>query len=333
MVTTVMSDRFSGTLAASFAGDGIYSNFSGTAPVFISDSYYGRGLQFTAATAGQIAETFTGTTVRTFDRVYLISAAPTAACDIMDIRDGSAAAVCKIGINLNGHLQLKNAAGTGLTGGASANVMPLGARFRVAITMNGTALTAVVYNNDTDNTVLETITPSGTITGGTAVSCREGFITAGGMGTGITFSTYWPQDGDTGPIGVRSLWIPNQSARRRSLPARRARRASTFVSRQIAPPIQAKRVVRKPAPLRRVRATKPPFAVAILLPPAFVRQAVGRKVRWVVGRFRHRPPPTQWPQSVAIVHPPFEWEGEWLVGMVDDEWLIGNPDIDPSGLL
>lgn len=29
---------------------------------------------------------------------------------------------------------------------------------------------------------------------------------------------------------------------------------------------------------------------------------------------------------------PFEWEGEWLIGIVDREWIVGNPDIDPSGL-
>jgi hypothetical protein len=201
-MTTVMSDRFAGTIGATFAGDAVYGGVLSTAPKYVADTKYGVGLGFAAATNGTMDETFTGTTQRVFDRVYLISATPSAACDIGECR-AAGANTCKWGVSAVGKLQLKNAGGSQITGGQSTNVLPIGTRFRLVVIMNGTSLTAVIFNNDTDTTVLETLTPSGTIVSASPTVCREGLVTAGGMGAGVAFTTFWPQDGDTTTPGLR----------------------------------------------------------------------------------------------------------------------------------
>lgn len=202
-MSTVMSDQFAGTVGATFTNDGTYAPSTGTAPKYVADSYYGVGLQFTAATTGTIDETFTATSQRIFDRVLLISATPTVACDFLEART-SGGNTCKAGVSATGKLTLKNAAGTQLTGGASSNVLPIGTRFRVVINMNGTSLTAIIYNNDVDNTVLENLNPTGTITSASPTISREGFTSAG-MGAGVTLTMFWPQDGDTTIPGPRPV--------------------------------------------------------------------------------------------------------------------------------
>lgn len=121
-----------------------------------------------------------------------------------------------------------------------------------------------------------------------------------------------------------------QRVPRRPAPPKRKRQGAIPVPPQTVPPLLARREPRRPPIQRHVRPAAKPLPT-ILLPPAFVRQAVGRKVRWITAKIR-RPAPTQWPQSVYTPPPPFEWEGEWLIGIVDREWIVGNPDIDPSGL-
>jgi hypothetical protein len=274
-MTTVMSDRLSGTVGNSFAGDNAYSNFSGTAPTYVADARYGTGLRTVAAVAGIVSETFSGTgTLRTFDRVYLLSAIPVASCAIMDVRDGSGVAICKVVIVVTtGKLQLQNSAGTTLTGGASAAGVPIATRFRIAYTMNGTAWTAVIYSNDTDNTIQQTLTPSGLIVSTTAASCREGFITTGGMGAGVTLSTYWPQDTDvTSDAGVRSLWVPGdnpQTIRRRtfSMYTRPPRTAPVATYAQAAPPSAVEPDPKRLPQLNRRRTAAPVPPQVAVAPP------------------------------------------------------------------
>lgn len=230
-MTTVMSDRLAGVAGNTFAGDAVYSGLLGTAPTFAADARYGVGLQFAAAVMGSMDETFTGTTQRVFDRIYLISGAVSIACAIGETRTG--ANTCKWIIDAAGKLQLQNAAGTTLTGGVSAAALPVGTRFRLAVNMNGTALTAVIYNNDTDNTIRQTLTPSGTIVSASPTICREGMLTATGLGAGVTLTMFWPEDGATAETGVRSLWEPGhnpQTVRRRTFSLWVPRRPGTIAA-------------------------------------------------------------------------------------------------------
>lgn len=153
--------------------------------------------------------------------------------------------------------------------------------------------------------------------------------------SGVTFNAddiaFWLPSGYPQQNSAPNMvWRATQRVDRSRVVRNRRARLTTVVPAQAVPPLLARREPRRPMPPRRARRAVGPFLVNVL-PPAFIRQAVGRKVRWITAKIR-RPAPTQWPQSVYIPPPPFEWEGEWLIGIVDREWIVGNPDIDPSGL-
>ncbi|HEY0871741.1 MAG TPA: hypothetical protein VGD55_15180, partial [Acidothermaceae bacterium] len=300
-MATVMSDPFSGTVGNTFAGDAVYSGLLSTAPKFVADTKYGVGLQFTAATNGTMDETFSATSQRVFDRVLLISATPSAACDFFEAR-AAGANTCKAGVGATGKLQLKNAAGTSLTGGTSANVLPVGTRFRLVINMNGTSLTAVIYNNDTDTTVLENLNPSGTIVSASPTIAREGLITAGGMGAGVAFTMFWPMDGDTVETGLRPVWGPWQSPPRRRVQSARPRPAVQLVPQPLAVPATVSARSRRPAALapRRPRPSTLPLVAQVTAPVVYVPPAVRRRLAQLVTRRRPAAPlPSFLPASLA----------------------------------
>ena len=196
-MATVMTDNFGGTLSSSFAGDAVYSNVAGTAPTYVADASYGQALQCPAASQSIIAETFSGTTERIFDRIYQLSGAATTAGVVFDVRTSSS--IAKGLFTASNKLQLQT--GAGVTLATSTNSLPTGAKFRVVYTINGTVWKADLYANDTTVTILETIT--GTISSTSVTAARDGFSTATGVGTGVTLNMAWPEDGDTTVPGPR----------------------------------------------------------------------------------------------------------------------------------
>lgn len=189
----LMDHKFSGTNAASFTGDSVYSNIAGTAPKYSDDVVYGSSLLFAANVQGIIAETFASTTTMISDRIYLMSNTCTTVGTIYQLRSAVPLQQAAAQITAANKLALLNAAGTAI--GTSANALPVGTKFRVVYIMNGTAWSCIIYPNDTTNTPTETVTSSGLASSIGVTACREGFLTATGLGTLPTMKIYYPQDG------------------------------------------------------------------------------------------------------------------------------------------
>lgn len=193
-MAVVMQDKFTGTVGASFTGDSVYSNVAGTPPTYQAAANGLTALRFPAAAQSIIGESFTATTVRTFSRVYKLSAAPTANVEVLQTRSAAARGPT-LSFSSANHLRIVTGTAAVFLVTGTAN-LPIGTEFRVTFTVNGAALTATVFADTTTTTPLETI--SGTDPNGvtTMVSARDGFMAATGAGTGVTMDLTWPMDAD-----------------------------------------------------------------------------------------------------------------------------------------
>lgn len=199
-MSLVMDHNFLGSPGDTFAGDAVYSFVVGSNVTFVA-SHYGVALRFPAASQRIVQESFTSVTgPRYFSRIYRITGTPTSTSDIWQLRATAGGAAHKAQISNTGRLTV--AASTGATA-TSVAALPVGAEFRVVYALNaaGTQLTATIYPTVNATTPTETVTVA---TPAVAINAlREGFITATGLGAGVTLDLAWPQDDNAADPGLR----------------------------------------------------------------------------------------------------------------------------------
>lgn len=199
-MSLVMDNNFLGAPGDSFAGDAVYSFVVGSSASLVA-SHYGVALRFPAATQRIVQESFTSVTgPRVFSRIYRINGTPTATSDILQLRATAGGAAHKAQIGSTGRLSVVSSTGSQ---SLSAAALPVGTEFRVVYTVNaaGTLFSAAIYPNITSTTPTETISVATTATAINAL--REGFITATGLGSGVTLDLAWPQDDNASDPGLR----------------------------------------------------------------------------------------------------------------------------------
>lgn len=194
-----MDDNFDGPVGP-FAGD---SFFAAAGSVSLVEGHYGRHARIAAGAAGRLDQTaFAGVTQRYFSRIYKRSANPGSSSQIFQIRSASAA-IASASIRTSGQLAIHDAGTIGTNLDATATAVPTGELFRVEFHLNGTTFTATVYPDRFTTTPLDVIT--GTISGGTAVSTREGSPSAY---SGMDLEIAWPKDSNTAVPGLRRFaWL------------------------------------------------------------------------------------------------------------------------------
>jgi hypothetical protein len=188
--TIVMSDDFVGAIATAFVGDSIYLNLAGQSPAFAFNGAGGKALRFSAAQQGIVQQLFTSTQKRVFDRIWRLSAAATKDCEVVQVRIGGGRGPACVLTSGNKLRLLKT---DGSASNTSTVSMPVGVDFRVCWTVDGTTLKAEIYADTTSTTPLETVT--GVIPAAIDMTAgRDGIISAGGLGDGVTFDVSWPVD-------------------------------------------------------------------------------------------------------------------------------------------
>ena len=198
-MSVVMSNNFLGTAGQPFAGDSVYSIVVGD-PVLVA-SHYGVAVRSAAGAQTIIRQAFTPTLgPRVFSRIYRISAAPSATSDILMLRTSTDTSLYSVQISNTGRLVLGRSGAT-TTGTAT---LPVGVEFRVVVTVNaaGTQLSAAVYPNISGTAPIDTFSLA--LSTPTSIGySREGLITVGGLGPGVTLDLAWPQDDDESDPGLR----------------------------------------------------------------------------------------------------------------------------------
>jgi hypothetical protein len=198
--TVVMSDDFTGSIGQPFAGDSVYTNLAGTAPTFATNGNGGKALRFAAGGQGIIQETFAGTSKRIFSRIYRLSAPVTVTSEVAQGRIGTAR-----GPALS--FRAGNVIGLLKTDGSASNTgtvaLPVGVDFRVTFVVDGVNLTAYVFPDTTTTTAQESL--AGLIPAAVSMTAfRDGIVTAGALGGGVSLDVSWPVDDSTGEPGPRS---------------------------------------------------------------------------------------------------------------------------------
>ena len=209
----VLDVNFSGTAGSTFSGNAVFSPLLGTQTIRDTDHSTVKALRFPAASQSVVQASISGTpTVRTLSRIGKISALPTATSEILQVRSTSArgAGLQVLGTTGNeGKLRIVDPNGTALTGaGTSSGTVPIGVEFRYTLAISGTTVTATAYTDTSGTTVAATCTATVSATTAMALE-RDGLLTAGGFGAGITFDMSWPKDSDNttdpGPRNYGSL--------------------------------------------------------------------------------------------------------------------------------
>lgn len=210
----VLDHNFSGVAGSTFAGNAVFAVLLGTQTVQDSARAAVKALRFAAGTQSVVQAAISGgPTTRTMSRIGKISAAPTATSEILQVRSSSArgAGLQVLGSAGNiGKLRIVDPNGTALTGGGtSSGTVPIGSEFRYSLSIAGTSVVAVAWT-DTSAGATIVATCSATVSASTAMAFeRDGLLTSGGFGAGVSFDMSWPQDSDSttdpGPRNYGSL--------------------------------------------------------------------------------------------------------------------------------
>lgn len=197
----VLDHNFSGVTGSTFGGNAVFSVLLGAQTIQDTAHAAVKALRFAAGTQSIVQAVISGgPTTRTLSRICKITGTPTASSEVLQVRSSSVrgAGLQVLGTSGNvGKLRIVDPNGTALTGaGTSSGTVPIGTEFRLTLAIAGTTVTATAYTDTSGTTVAATCTA--TVSASTAMAFeRDGLLTAGGFGAGVSWDMSWPQDSDT----------------------------------------------------------------------------------------------------------------------------------------